>query len=202
MSIKRKVKAVEQLFEHLDKEILAFQTHTRLHCVTGCGKCCTKSDIEASPLEFLPYAFQLFVEGNAELTLEELKGESSPICHIYQPLSLTDTQSGSCGKYQYRGLICRLFGYAAARNKLGQLQLATCKVIKEGQLDNYLKAAKAIEQGLKLPVISNYYSKLAQIDFNMGTRIVPINQALRLALAEVLTYYAYRPFRGGAKRIA
>ncbi|MCB0495482.1 MAG: YkgJ family cysteine cluster protein [Cyclobacteriaceae bacterium] len=199
MSIKRKVKAVERLFEHLDREISAFQTNSGLHCVAGCGKCCTKPDIEASPLEFLPYAFQLFLNGKAEQTLEELR-QAGPVCYIYQPLSLTDNQSGSCGSYQYRGLICRLFGYAATRNKLGQLQMATCKVIKEGQQINYSKAVENVSNGLKLPVFSNYYTRLAQIDYHLGNKMAPINQALKLSLEEVINYYAYRPYPRGIKR--
>lgn len=201
MSIKRKVKAVERLFDHLDKEIASFQNHSGLHCVAGCGKCCTKTDIEATPLEFLPLAFQLFIEGKAEQTLEELN-QADSVCHMYQPLSITDNNSGSCGNYTYRGLICRLFGYAATRNKLGQLQLATCKLIKETYQKEYEKTTTAIANGLKLPVFTNYYTRLAQIDFSLGNTFVPINHALRLSITEVLSYYAYRPYRGGNKRSA
>ncbi|MEH6679537.1 MAG: YkgJ family cysteine cluster protein [Sediminicola sp.] len=195
--MERKVKAVLELYAQLDVEISEFRSKTALHCVEGCGKCCTKTDIEASPLEFLPWAFNEFLKGTAESTLEELKIRENPICMIYRPLSLLESSSGSCGAYAYRGLICRLFGYGAGRDKLGQLRLSTCKIIKEGQHQNYTNAATAISKGLYVPVFTDYYMNLGQIDFNLGNRIVPINMALRFALEEVLQYYAYRPFPSG-----
>jgi hypothetical protein len=53
MSIEIKVAAVEHLFSLLDVEINTFQKETKLHCNMGCGKCCTKLDIEASPYTIL-----------------------------------------------------------------------------------------------------------------------------------------------------
>jgi hypothetical protein len=197
MSIERRVKAVLLLYAQLDTEISEFRSQTELHCVAGCGKCCTKTDIDASPLEFLPWAFHQFLNGTAESSLEELRQRDNPICMIYRPLSLLEAHSGSCGAYAYRGLICRLFGYGAGRDKLGQLRLATCKIIKEGQHLNYTNAATAIGQGLYVPIFTDYYMNLSQIDFNLGNKMVPINQALRFAIEEVLQYYAYRPFPSG-----
>ena len=116
----------------------------------------------------MPWAFYLFLNGNAESMLSELKVRTSSICNIYQPLSLVDNNSGSCGNYQYRGLICRLFGYAATRDKYGKLRLATCKIIKERKATNYKNSVVAIEKGMKIPVFTDYYMQLSQIDFNLG----------------------------------
>ena len=202
MSIERKVRLVEELFDCLENEISAFKSKFDINCISGCGKCCTKLDIEASPLEFLPWAFYLFLNGNAESMLSELKVRTSSICNIYQPLSLVDNNSGSCGNYQYRGLICRLFGYAATRDKYGKLRLATCKIIKERKATNYKNSVVAIEKGMKIPVFTDYYMQLSQIDFNLGNTILPINKALEQALIEVLSYYAYRPLPNGFKKPA
>lgn len=202
MSIERKVKLVERLFNRLEQEISEFNTHADLHCVSGCGKCCTKPDIDASPLEFLPWSFHLFLNGKSEEMLKQLDERSNSICNIYLPMSLTDNNSGSCGNYRYRGLICRLFGYAASKDKVGQLRLATCKIIKEDQNKNYNNTVKAINQGLHVPIFSDYYMNLAQIDFRLGNTLLPINQALKVAIEEVLHYYAYRPFPNGLKDIA
>ncbi|MFY0653423.1 MAG: YkgJ family cysteine cluster protein [Cyclobacteriaceae bacterium] len=197
MSIKRKVRSVERLFDHLDQEITEFNSHAKLHCQEGCGKCCTKPDIDASPLEFLPWSYHLFLNGQAEIVLNKLKKQSDPICHIYKPLSIIDNSNGNCGAYKYRGLICRLFGYGASKDKLGQLRLATCAIIREGQRSKVDTANKAITQGLEVPIFSDYYMKLSQIDFHLGNIIVPINQALIMAIEEVLQYYAYRPLPNG-----
>tara|TARA_R110002051_G_scaffold324168_1_gene420316 strand:+ start:434 stop:1042 length:609 start_codon:yes stop_codon:yes gene_type:complete len=199
MTIESRVLAVEALYGQLEKEISGFQSHTKLQCVAGCGKCCTKPDIDASPLEFLPWAFHLFILGKAEETLDTLNERSSTQCFLYNPVSLLGGNNGSCGQYKYRGLICRLFGYGASRDKMGQLRLATCKIIKEGQQENFLKASDDIAKGLHVPIFTDYYMNLSQIDFKLGNIIVPINQALKMAIEEVLQYYAYRPFPSGFK---
>ncbi|WP_299779734.1 YkgJ family cysteine cluster protein [uncultured Formosa sp.] len=192
MSIERKVQLVENLFSKLEQETIQFNQSSRLSCVSGCGKCCTYPNIEASPVEFLPWAFHLFLIGEAEKTLVQLNKNQSPTCFIYKPLSVIN--QGRCSDYKYRGLICRLFGFAANTDKFGNLRLATCKIIKEGQAENYNSTAEAITEGLYVPVFTEYYMQLNQIDFNLGSLILPINKALKMALEEVLQYYTYRPF--------
>lgn len=188
---------VEDLFEKLEKEGAQFAESSGLGCVSGCGNCCTSPDIEASPLEFLPWAFHIFLNGEADSTLEAINNAPSSTCLIYKPLSIID--QGRCTDYKYRGLICRLFGFAANNDKYGNLRLATCKIIKEGQPEKFKSASEAISNGLKVPVFTDYYMQLSQIDHRMGNEIVPVNKALKLALEEVLQYYAYRPFPSAAK---
>jgi hypothetical protein len=199
MGIERKVKLVEQLFDRLEGEIVGFQSKTGLQCVLGCGKCCTTPHIDASPLEFLPWAFHLYLNGQAEIVLDELNQTTKKLCHIYRPVSIVDSDNGSCSNYKYRGLICRLFGYAASRDNLGKLRLATCKIIKENQSENYKNTTVAIANGLYVPIFYDYYMHLSQIDFRLGKTMLPINEALKIAIEEVLHYYAYRPFPGGLK---
>jgi hypothetical protein len=202
MAIEQKVRLVEELFIKLENEITVFKSETSLHCLTGCGRCCSKPDIDASPLEFLPWAFHLFLNGKAEETLLELNNSFVATCHIYRPLALIEEYNGSCSNYIYRGLICRLFGYAASRDKYGQLRLATCKIIKENQLENFNNAEEAISKGLYIPIFTDYYMQLSQIDYGLATTVLPINDALKRAIEEVLQYYAYRPFPGGLDQIA
>ncbi|MGA9639738.1 YkgJ family cysteine cluster protein [Flavobacterium sp.] len=202
MDIERKVLLVEELFEKLDIEINIFQKESHLHCVAGCGKCCSTPNIEASPLEFLPWAFYLFIDGQAEKTLIELEQNPSHTCHLYRPLTSVNTTKGKCSNYKYRGLICRLFGYGASKDKLGKLRLATCKIIKENQQEHYQKTSEAIHNGLYIPIFSDYYMNLSQIDFALGRTMLPVNLALKRAIEEVLQYYAYRPFPGGLEKIA
>lgn len=191
MSIEIKVELVENLFSKLDEETAQFEQSSGLGCVSGCGKCCTYPNVEASPIEFLPWAFHLFLNGEAENTIIQLRKTQSSTCLIYKPLSIIN--QGRCGNYKYRGLICRLFGFAASTDKFGNLRLATCKIIKEGQAKNYNSTAEAITKGLYVPIFTEYYMKLNQIDFKLGNIILPINKALKMALEEVLHYYAYRP---------
>lgn len=190
MSIEQKVQLVEDLFKDLEKESIQFEKSSGLSCVAGCGKCCTHPDIEASPLEFFPWAFHLFLQGEAENTLKLLAETKSATCFIYQPLAFID--KGKCGAYKYRGLICRLFGFSANTDKYGKLRLATCKIIKEGQAEKYERIEASINQGMEVPIFTEYYMRLNQIDFRLGNMILPVNKALKVALEEVLRYYEYR----------
>lgn len=124
MSIERKVQLVENLFHQLEQESAQFKKTTGITCISGCGKCCTSPKIEASPLEFLPWAFHLFLNGEAIKTRIKLKKNPSATCLIYKSISITG--NGRCTNYKYRGLICRLFGFAANTNKYGKLRLTTC----------------------------------------------------------------------------
>ena len=194
MSIERKVQDIELLFDKLEIELATFTSKTNLFCNAGCGKCCTNPTMEASPLEFLPWAFHLFKIGEAEKTLEKLNNHSNPICYNYSQTSETNLHLGSCSTYKYRGLVCRLFGFGATIDKFAQLRLATCSIIKEQQTKNYNTANKAINNGLAVPIFTDYYMNLSQIDFRLGNTYVHINKALQMALEEVLHYYAYRDF--------
>lgn len=194
MSIKRKVKAVEMIFKSLDEEISKLKKQTGIHCLSGCGKCCTKPDIDASPLEYLPLAFEWFKQGIAAEKLQFLQESKSLICANYSPLSLADQNSGNCSIYPYRGLVCRLFGNAAGRDKHGALKFVTCKLIKEGQPEAIGLANDLLYLKEYVPVFSDYYRKLYQIDFILASQIHPINTAIAIALEEVMSYYAYRPF--------
>jgi Fe-S-cluster containining protein len=194
MSIEEKVQLVNELYQNLESEIKTFQTETKLSCVVGCGKCCSTPDIDASPLEFLPWAFHVFMEGEAEEKLTVLNDTTAPNCHLYQPKSIEEYTKGQCSDYKHRGLICRLFGYGATTDKYGQLRIASCSIIKEGQKENFDKSTIAINNGLSIPIFTEYYMQLTQIDFRMGNVFVPVNKAMKLALEEVLQYYAYRPF--------
>src|SRR5262245_21508104 len=128
MSLEEKVAGVEAVFAKLDAEIAGFQARSTLHCKHGCGKCCFKPDIEATALEFLPFAYHLYKDGSAETWHERLLKLDSEICVILNP---TQPGAGLCSDYKYRGLICRLFGYSARTNKYNRRELVTCQVIKE-----------------------------------------------------------------------
>ena len=197
MSIERRVKLVENLFLKLEHETNQFKQSSEISCVSGCGKCCSYPNVEASPLEFLPWAFHLFLNGEAKNFLALLNKTNKLTCLLFKPLAILG--QGRCTNYKYRGLICRLFGFAANTDKYGNLRLSTCKIIKEGQAKKYTSTNEAIKKGLYVPVFTEYYMQLNQIDYNLGNKIMPINKALKMALEEVLQYYAYRSFPGLGK---
>lgn len=189
MSLEAIASQVESLFAKLDAEIVVFQQATTLHCGFGCGKCCFKPDIEATALEFLPFALHLYREGLAETWHDRLKDSADPTCLILNP---TQQGQGLCSEYKHRGLICRLFGYSARTNKHGDRELVTCTIIKSEQGEAFAQAEKAIAQGLPVPVMSQYYFQLMAIDADLSREFYPINVAMRKAIETVMHYYAYR----------
>lgn len=189
MQLEEKVNAVKQVFENLDQQIAGFQESTTLHCKWGCGKCCFKPDIEATILEFLPFALHLHQRGQAEAWLDKCKVSDSSICHILNP---TQATAGLCSEYEHRGLICRLFGYSARTNKYGKKELVTCQIIKTEQAGAYEKATAEIDSGLPVPVMNQFYMQLHGIDFELTKDFYPINEAIKKAIEMVLQYYAYR----------
>lgn len=184
-----KVQAVEALFQKLDEEIASFQQWSTLHCKAGCGKCCFKPDIEATVLEFLPFAHYLYQQDRAMDWLEKLRNNDSQICLILNP---TQKQAGLCSEYPYRGLICRLFGYSARTNKYGEKELITCQIIKSEQSGAFYDAEARLRQEGTVPVMKQYYMQLHSIDFQLAQDFYPINEAIKRAIETVLHYYAYR----------
>lgn len=189
MHLEEKVVAVEAVFEKLDQQIADFQKGSGLHCKFGCGKCCFKADIEATPLEFLPFAMHLYKNDLAFEWLEKIKNAPSSICQILNP---TQSGAGLCSEYKHRGLICRLFGYSARTNKYNQKEYVTCQIIKTEQQKNYETAAQQVLEGGAIPVMNQFYMQLHAIDMEMTRDFFPINEAIVRAIEKVLSYYAYR----------
>jgi len=187
----RKVRAVERVFKGLEKDVVAFKHATHLKCVSGCGRCCTQPDISASILEFLPLAYHLHKQGQALEWYQKLGTSDSSFCYVFSPVFL-EGSGGMCSQYAYRGLICRLFGFSAKLDKYGIPQMVTCKTIKEEFPISYQSTLIHIGEGKKTPIMRNYYFQLQAIDSHLGTKLLPINEAIREALKVVLSYYAYR----------
>jgi Fe-S-cluster containining protein len=191
MSIYHKVQAVEKVFNSLEKELASFKNATDLKCLSGCGSCCHNPEINATPIEFLPFAYDLYKKGIAYEWLENSEKETLNLCRIFRPF-LTDGDVGFCGHYKFRGLICRLFAFSASTDKMGQPKLATCKTIKTNFPEEHSKAVEHINSGGKVPIMSDYYHQIRSIDPDLGRQLLPINEAINEALKVVLSYYAYR----------
>lgn len=186
--MQRLAEQVWSLHTELDEEISSFQSASGLHCLSGCGKCCLKPDIEATPLEFLPLALALYREGVAPDWLKNIEAGGS-VCKVYDEGQLGQ---GKCTRYQDRGMICRLFGYSARKNKHGQKELITCQIIKEDQLEAFLLTSDRINSDVSVPGASDFYARLRGIDPGLGGTQLPINKAIAQAIDAVLNYYFYK----------
>lgn len=186
--ILEKVKAVEAVFEQLNREVSTFQMWSGMHCVAGCGKCCHKPDIEATILEFLPFAHYLYTRQQAFEWMDKLAQPKSSLCAILNP----GRDGGQCSEYLYRPLICRLFGFSARINKYEKRELMTCQVIKTEQNEDFTKASEKVLNGEMVPMMTHYYMQLRSIDFDLSREYFPINEAIKRAIEVILQYYAYR----------
>lgn len=196
MGIYLKVKAVERVFDALEKEIKLFQQESQLSCLPSCGKCCSKADIEATILEFLPFAYHLYKEQRALECLDKLENHNSPVCVLLNPF-LGQNEKGFCSVYKHRGLICRLFGFSARTDKNGNKNLVTCALIKGEQPAAYdIASAQVFSGEMRIPLMNNYAMMLYAIDAQLASNYYPINEAIRLAIETVLSYYSYRSNAG------
>jgi Fe-S-cluster containining protein len=181
--LEHKIKSVNQLYRHLDRHVFAYKRRSGLSCVNGCGLCCLNKELNTTITEFLPAAYRLFQSGQTDSVLEKIRSKQDPICVLFNPF----TEGGNCSVYSERGLLCRLFGFSVKTDKNAVPSLITCHLIKETidneQLDPSLQAA---------PNMSSYYMKLYGIDPVLSVRYMPINQAIKEAIEQVLSYFAYR----------
>ena len=180
---------MEEAFSLLSQEMSIFQVWSGLNCKSGCGKCCTKADVEATVLEFLPFAYHVFRRKEAEQWLALLAEHPDSICLFFKS---NQAGAGSCTQYQHRGLICRLFGFSARTNKYAQREFVTCQTLKAGESEKYQQVVDKVKAGELIPVMNHHYMRLVGIDPHLARDFYPINKAIKLAIETVLHYYSYR----------
>ncbi|PSL02899.1 YkgJ family cysteine cluster protein [Cecembia rubra] len=191
MNLQEKSQEVRRVFEELDTEIKAFLEASRLTCIPGCGFCCSNPKVNASILEFLPLAFDLYDKGKAEKALEILESQDEQsLCILYKSISMDNTM-GFCSDYVNRGLICRLFSSSYRKNKEGRKEIITCKKLKEGKKSEFEAATRLVNDNLPIPSSTGVYGELYNIDFQLTSQQFPINQAIKKAVDLVLTYKFY-----------
>lgn len=183
------VSEVMAAYTQIDRQIDSFQVATQLHCPAGCGWCCENPNVEATLLELLPLAWELFTRNEVQQWLERIEQDRErKTCWFYQPDPLIPG-NGRCQVYPWRPTICRLFGFATTTNKSGQPELAACVRHKATMPEGVASAQAAIASGLSAPNFQELSMQVANIDPHWGTRRMPINQALQVALERVGLYW-------------
>jgi Fe-S-cluster containining protein len=151
--------------------------------------CCRKTDIEASPLEFLPLAAWLYESGKVDGFLAAMDDTKHPWCACFDP-EASVYQEWGCQYYEHRGLICRLFGFGFRLNRDSLPVLVTCRIMKQSQPSAVRKAAEmAASSPNEMPVFSHYFMRLLAIDPDLAVPQMPINQAIRVAIEKLYFYY-------------
>ncbi len=175
---------VLEVFRTLDEAVAGFSARTGLSCPEGCGHCCSSEEVEATVLECIPLAFELFRTLQAELILKRLqKNEDETRCILYRP-DFTEAGLWGCTQYQQRPVVCRLFGFAGNPDREGIPQLAMCRVLKKRTSIN--KGAITLDDLTSpMPLFINAGLRITCLHPGSGTVRMPINVALREALLKV-----------------
>ena len=199
---------VMQVFREVGRGIAGLKLATGLRCVPGCGSCCESRHVEATVVEALPLAREIYRRGEEEkilLAIDEKDLRGDPVCVLYRS-DPNRPGHGRCAYYEFRFLVCRLFGFAARRGKSGRLEFSPCKIIKQ----EYPEAVSAIDrfigerllpgrvegfalshvegpalskvEGLDIPVYQETFMRIAALEPATGYLRYPVNLAIRKAL--------------------
>jgi uncharacterized protein len=204
------VPQVMAVFAAIDQQTAAVQQTTGLQCPPGCGKCCQSPTVEVTVLDCIPYALELVQQEQAEAVLQQLvdlqgadlQGDSQAradlpadrqrtTCVFYQA-DPAIPGNGRCGIYPWRPALCRLFGFAATRNKYGQPELAACVEHKAMQPEMVAQTQARVAAGLAVPVFTQIAEQMMAIAPNLGTEYLPINQAWQRAIEHVGLWWQFR----------
>jgi len=190
-----------EVYNNFDRTIASFQSATGMRCPPGCSLCCREWHVETTVLEVLPLAREIYRreedDGIMSAIFEKEQRNDSSCVLIKDTLSEGDP--GACSYYEFRPLICRLFGFAARRNKHDEIELMPCRILKETAPSEVKRAEMALSQGLSLPVYQEAFMRISYIKPNIGYRRLLINRALKEAI-EIL--YWSRPAKGQSLRKA
>jgi Fe-S-cluster containining protein len=183
----QKIKAVVKILDEAEKQTSLFGLRNNITCIAGCGKCCITPNIEASPLEFLPAAYELYKQGRINEFYDRIVAlEEGSRCIFFIP---PVDEGENCTFYPYRGLICRVFGYSTRVSKNNNLEMITCTIIKQSATYPELN-----QQKLKTaPVVSDFYMQLRNIDIREAENLMPVNEAIKKAMEMVLFHFRYNP---------
>jgi len=173
-----------EIYREMDALSSRFQNAIGLRCLPACGICCESEEVEATVVEVIPLGWQILLRGEEERYLsaiEESERLGTERCVIYDPAQSRET-GGCCSLYEFRPLVCRLFGFAARREKKGGLEFAACKWIKDATPEVLIRARMGVESGLPVPIYQDAFMRVASVNPALGFRRLPINRAIKEAL--------------------
>jgi Fe-S-cluster containining protein len=172
-----------ELFSGLDAETSAFAVASGLRCPDGCGACCENPSVHTSVVELEPLAGELVARGQAEAALERAATAGPGPCVFYESHG---QGQGRCTVYALRPMICRLFGFAAVRDKQGRPELAGCKVHKAHQPEVMAQARALVAGGAPVPMMVAWQQQAVELGTSATGTLVPINVAIQEALERAL----------------
>ncbi|MDD5504039.1 MAG: YkgJ family cysteine cluster protein [Candidatus Omnitrophica bacterium] len=183
-SYKYGINEVLGLFAAVDAKINEFVKITGIHCPRGCGFCCNSMKIETTVLEMLPISAWLWANGKADETLSLLSARQDNVCVFFKK-DPKISQNGSCGIYQLRPLVCRLFGFFTTKDKNNKYIYGSCKVIKNTYPETYKQCLKLIESGYHPSSMTDFSIRVLAQGTGLGGKMFNINIAAKIALEKI-----------------
>lgn len=170
---------VVSLYYEFEQLVHSIKTTYSVQCPYGCGQCCntSSSNIESTVLEMLPLCVHLYETGTYSKWLDNV----SEHCIFYD--SRDTVKPGCCMVYEFRPLVCRLFGYSFIKNKYGAIVPVACSILKKQY--NTKKELFAVSSDT-LPLINAFSLKIMTIDPALGLERYPINEAFIKAMEYVM----------------
>jgi Fe-S-cluster containining protein len=130
-------------------------------------------------------ALDLLDRGIAQETYDKCLEHKADHC-LFMKISDLKNGKGRCTEYQFRPLICRTFGVAGRRDKMGKINFSVCTTLKEIKAKEYqeLTAKEFLPQ--EVPFIDLSKNRLATLDPKFLEEEFPINQSLAIMLEKIL----------------
>lgn len=188
MNIKETVFNLQKIFDEMGEVFADFQKDSGLHCISGCGQCCSHPEIEATILEGLPFALNAYREGKLEEWISRLENAQGS-CLLWDGDPVVG--SGRCISYQYRPAVCRVFGASGYIDKNNKVALSICKHIK-ASLPAVVDEARKNRTTENTPIITQWYSRIQSLGTAELLERKPINKALLESLQLVGFYAQYQ----------
>lgn len=167
-----------KLFAEVDFATQAVAERAGLACPGGCGRCCDNPDIWTTPAELVPLAVELVTRGAADEAYD--RAQAADRCVF---LDSSGPGLGRCSVYALRPMVCRLFGFAARRDKSGGLELAACAVHKQVAPEAVARARAIAAEG-GAPVFAEWQERVRELD-GAAAELMPLNRALQVAIERV-----------------
>lgn len=187
---------VVTLYKEVEEITQNIKTSFSVSCPRGCGQCCNTAtdNIEASITEMLPLCVYLYEQNTYQKWLEKSNQQHC----IFYDTNNQKNNSGCCLVYEFRPLVCRLFGFSFTKNKYGAIVPVACSVLKIQYNDKSKFIAVNIDS---LPMMSSFALQSIMIDPVRGDRF-PINEAFVKAMEYVILKISLIENDSGYNKIA
>ena len=178
-NVYQKIKELKRIYQELEERQKVFCSTFDVHCLDGCGNCCLVFTPDIKMVEAYFIAYGLIINGKDKEVLELLTNyaKDKKTCPLY-----LYNNKYHCSIYDYRPLVCRLFGSSITKDKDNNPAYRNCKWKDDSSLTKE-------ELNLKkeaLVFMSDYGQRLQEID-PQDTKTEILEVALTKAI-NVLNY--------------